>query len=160
MDKLICVIFQVSHMSGIMWHLSFSLWFTSLRMIIFSCIHVVADGISGSFSWLSSIPVWPPRWPQWWRNHLSVQETQVWSVDCEDPRRRKWQSAPVFLPGKSHRQRSLTGYSSWGCKRVRRDWASKQQQLFHCIYALGGFLRARQDIVLQDMITLGELDLA
>ena len=24
---------------------------------------------------------------------------------------------PVFLPGKSHGQRSLVGYSSWGCKQ-------------------------------------------
>ena len=30
--------------------------------------------------------------------------------------RRKWQSTPVFLPGKSHGQRSLVGYSPWGCK--------------------------------------------
>ena len=28
------------------------------------------------------------------------------------PWRRKWQSTPVFLPGKSHGQRSLVGYSS------------------------------------------------
>ena len=27
---------------------------------------------------------------------------------------RKWQPAPVFLPGKFHGQRSLEGYSSWG----------------------------------------------
>ena len=32
------------------------------------------------------------------------------------PWRRKWQSTPVFLPGKSHGQRSLAGYSSWDCK--------------------------------------------
>ena len=25
-------------------------------------------------------------------------------------------SIPVFLPGKSHGQRNVTGYSSWGCK--------------------------------------------
>ena len=30
--------------------------------------------------------------------------------------RRKWQPAPVFLPGKSHGQRSLAGYSPWGHK--------------------------------------------
>ena len=29
--------------------------------------------------------------------------------------RREWQPAPVFLPGKFHGQRSLVGYSSWGC---------------------------------------------
>ena len=26
------------------------------------------------------------------------------------------QLTPVFLPGESHRQRRLTGYSPWGCK--------------------------------------------
>ena len=30
--------------------------------------------------------------------------------------RRKWQPTPVPLPGKSHGQRSLVGYSLWGCK--------------------------------------------
>ena len=30
--------------------------------------------------------------------------------------RKKWQPTPVFLPGKSHGQRSLVGYSPWGCK--------------------------------------------
>ena len=30
--------------------------------------------------------------------------------------RRKWQPTPVFLPGKSHGQRSLVGYSPWGHK--------------------------------------------
>ena len=32
--------------------------------------------------------------------------------------RRKWQPTPVFLPGKSHGQRSLVGYSPWGCKEL------------------------------------------
>ena len=36
------------------------------------------------------------------------------------PWRMKWQPTPVFLPGKSHRQRSLAGYSPWGHKsRIR-----------------------------------------
>ena len=38
------------------------------------------------------------------------------SLDQEDPLRRKWQLTPVFLPGKSHGQRSLVGYSPWGHK--------------------------------------------
>ena len=29
---------------------------------------------------------------------------------------RKWQPTPVFVPGKSHGQRSLADYSPWGCK--------------------------------------------
>ena len=32
------------------------------------------------------------------------------------PWRRRWQLIPVFLPGKSHGQRSLAGYSPWLCK--------------------------------------------
>ena len=32
------------------------------------------------------------------------------------PWRRKWQPPPVFLPGESHGQRSLVGYSSWDPK--------------------------------------------
>ena len=35
--------------------------------------------------------------------------------------RRKWQPTPVFLPGKSHGQRSLAG--SIGSQRVRHDWS-------------------------------------
>ena len=30
------------------------------------------------------------------------------------PWRKKWQPTPVFLPGKSHGQRNLMGYSMWG----------------------------------------------
>ena len=30
------------------------------------------------------------------------------------PWKRKWQSTPVFLPGKFHRQKSLAGYSPCG----------------------------------------------
>ena len=32
--------------------------------------------------------------------------------------RRKWQPTPVFLPGESHGQRNLVGYSLWGCKEM------------------------------------------
>ena len=34
------------------------------------------------------------------------------------PWRRKWQPTPVFLPGEFHGQRSLAGYSPWGCKEL------------------------------------------
>ena len=35
----------------------------------------------------------------------------------DTPWRRKWQPSPVFLPEKSHGQRSLVGYSPWGHKK-------------------------------------------
>ena len=34
----------------------------------------------------------------------------------------------VFLPGKSHGQRSLVGYSPWGHRRLRHNFVIKQQQ--------------------------------
>ena len=47
-----------------------------------------------------------------------MQETQemwVWSLGSgRFPWRRKWQLAPLFLPGESHGQWSLVGYSPWG----------------------------------------------
>ena len=39
-------------------------------------------------------------------------EFEHWVVKI--PWRRKWQPTPVFLPGESHGQRSLAGYSPWG----------------------------------------------
>ena len=43
-----------------------------------------------------------------------TQEMQVLLLDQKVPWRRNWQPTPVFLPGKSHGQRSLVGYSLWG----------------------------------------------
>ena len=34
------------------------------------------------------------------------------------PWSRAWQPTPVFLPGESHEQRSLAGYSPWGHKEL------------------------------------------
>ena len=43
----------------------------------------------------------------------------VQSLDIREiPWRRAWQPTPVFLPGRSHRQRSQVGYSPWGCKEL------------------------------------------
>ena len=59
----------------------------------------------------------------WW---LSDKESSCQYRRCgfnpwvrKMPRRRKWQPTPVFLPGESPGQRSLVGYSPWGCRRVR-----------------------------------------
>ena len=40
------------------------------------------------------------------------------------PWRKAWQPTPVFLPGESHRQRSLAGYSLWGHKESDRTEAT------------------------------------
>jgi len=49
---------------------------------------------------------------QWVRNPPAMQETQVRSLGGEDPLEEAWQPTTVFLPGESHGQRSLVGYSS------------------------------------------------
>ena len=36
----------------------------------------------------------------------------------EDPLEEAWPPIPVFLPGKSHGQKSLAGYSPWGSKEL------------------------------------------
>ena len=46
------------------------------------------------------------------KNLPAKQETQVRSLGQEDSWRRKCQPTLVFLPGKSHGQRSLVGYMS------------------------------------------------
>ena len=43
-------------------------------------------------------------------------ETQGQSLSWKIPWRSEWKPTLVFLPGKSHRQRSLVGYRPWGCK--------------------------------------------
>ena len=53
---------------------------------------------------------------QWWRIRLPMQEIQVQSLAQEEPLQKERQPTPVFLPGVSHGQRSLVGYSLWGCK--------------------------------------------
>ena len=67
--------------------------------------------------------VWCRSGLPWW---LSGKEPACqWSRCRFDPWvakipwRRKWLPTPIFLPGELHGQRSLAGYSSCSCKRVR-----------------------------------------
>ena len=52
------------------------------------------------------------------KNPLSMQETWVWPWVGKTPWRGAWQPTRVFLPGEFHGQRSLAGYSPWGCKEL------------------------------------------
>jgi len=42
-----------------------------------------------------------------WHVHTTIHKTD---------KSRKWQPTPVFLPGESHGQRRLAGYSPWVCR--------------------------------------------
>jgi len=48
----------------------------------------------------------------------AMQETWVQSVGQEDPLEKEMATTPVFLPGKSHGQRSLEDYSPWDHKEL------------------------------------------
>ena len=52
------------------------------------------------------------------KNPPEMQETQVYPWDGKISQRREWLPTPVFLPGEFHGQRSLVGYSPWGCKEL------------------------------------------
>ena len=53
------------------------------------------------------------------------------------PWRRKWQPTPVFLPGEFHGQRSLAGYSPWGCKWWdTAEWLSTHTRVFVALCGL------------------------
>ena len=55
------------------------------------------------------------------KNLLAMQEPhkmQVQSLGWEDPLEEEMQPTPVFLPGESHGQKILAGYSPWVHKEV------------------------------------------
>ena len=49
---------------------------------------------------------------------------------------RKWQPTPIFLPGKSHGQRSLAGCSPRGCKESDTTEHTQQHNSQHTVNAL------------------------
>ena len=55
------------------------------------------------------------------------QETQVQSLGQEDSLELETATAPVFLLGKSHGQRSLAGYSPLGRKELGMAEVTSQQ---------------------------------
>ena len=62
-----------------------------------------------------------PRWgsfpmAQKVKSLPAMQEIQELSWFGKIPWRKKWQSSLVSLPGESHGQRILVGYSPWGHK--------------------------------------------
>ena len=84
-----------------------------LHYILLKCVYYNAHGMTCYLLiyWM----VFP-----WW---LGGKESTCQCKRCrfnpwvrKIPWRKKWQPTPVFLPGKSHGQRSLAGYSPWGCK--------------------------------------------
>ena len=90
----------------------------------------------------------------------------VRSLGWKTPWMRAWQPTPVFLPGGPHGQRSLVGYSPWGCQELYTTeqrtfrshqpfsagshthavWLLQTQQVF-CLESLGSLLIHFLDII-------------
>ena len=149
---------QVSHIAG--WF--FIIWATREALIFHIKIH--SKWIEGfnvknwnqtmrrNNQWIFILPhiLFP-----WW---LSGKESACQCRRCrfdlwvgKIPWRRKWQPSPVFFPGKSHRQRSLAGYSPWTQKRVGHNLATKQQQRI----LLDLFSRVKRKSAWKDLWTEG-----
>ena len=69
-----------------------------------------------------------------------MQEMRVRSLGWEDPLERARQPTPVFLPWKSHGQRSLVGCSPVGCKG-----SDMTEAALACTHAKGRALMKTQE---------------
>ena len=90
-----------------------------------SCVPVLLENLRGMSC---SGTCWPlacawfqcryglPWWLRWESVHLQCGKPGFNPWVRKISWRRKWQSTPVLLPGKSHGQKSLVGYSPWGGK--------------------------------------------
>ena len=66
------------------------------------------------------------------KNSPAIQETgDMGLIPGKIPWRRAWQPTPVFLPGKSHGQRSLAGCSPWGRKESNTAEATEHARVVH-----------------------------
>ena len=101
-----------------------SLCKVSLTVSIITCFQILCLNILHVLTWSSFICLFEfigclqcgrPGFDSW-----------IGKIPC----RRKWQPTPVFLPGKSHGQRSLAVYSPWGCKKSdTTEWLSNKANL-------------------------------
>ena len=73
------------------------------------------------------------RLPRWLRQERIC-------LQCRGPRfrktpwRREWQPTPVFLPGESHGQKSLAGYSPWGRKELDTTEETEHAHIYVYVY--------------------------
>ena len=63
----------------------------------------------------------------------------------------KWQPTPVILPGEFHGQRSLSGYSPWGCKE---SVMTKQLSLTYTSCKMLGWMKHKMELRLPGEISI------
>ena len=79
------------------------------------------------------------------KNLPAMQETQVQSLDPDDPLEKGMATTPVFLPGEFHGLRNLAGYSPWSLKESdMTEWLT---------YMYGGILCSHENEMLPFVAT-------
>ena len=132
-NGFICTIFSRFHLHAFICSISFSLsdFLLSVWQTLGSC---------ASLQWPNSVPFYG-----WVIFHCGLprscggKESAPQCKRCRRcgfdfwvgriPWRRKWQPTPVFLPRKSHRQRSCVGYSPRVAKS--ETWLNSNRKMFH-----------------------------
>ena len=116
-DSGICIPFNIL---GLCYYSRYNPWTSSISKLQ-SLLEIHSLGFSLDLNQnlhLNRISRWY-RLPWWLRSKEPACQCRRHGFDPwvrKIPRGRKWEPIPVFLPGKSHGQRSLVGYSPWGCK--------------------------------------------
>ena len=78
-----------------------------------------------------------PRWPQCWRIHLPMQETQVQSLGREDPLQKEEATHSSILAWRMPWTEELGGLQSRGSQRVGHDWSDLAHVHIACRDSLG-----------------------
>ena len=110
-----------------------------------------------SFFTKEQVLFWLPWWLRWLSVCLQCRRPGFNPWVGKIPWRRERQPTPVLLPGNSHGQRSLVGYSPRGCKEsdtteqlhflsfLLRGWflmAFQTKQIFSCILGRNSYMKA------------------
>ena len=106
-----------------------SAWSKSESEVMQSCL-TLSDPMDYSLPGSSVCGIFQARVPEWVAIAFSTEGIE--NLLIQNRRRRKWQPTPVFLPGESHGQRSLVGYSTWGCKESdMNEWLTQTHTHTH-----------------------------
>ena len=90
-----------------------------------------SQGSTQKFKFFYVNVVWLPWWLRWQRIHLQRRTPGFNPWVRKIPWRMAWQPTPVFQPGEFHGQRSLAGYSPWGCKESdTTEWLSTHKTVW------------------------------